>query len=172
MTDVPDFRGRVQRDVPSDFLHRLMNKIPGYTGYADLERRRDADKMLRTWLGKQYRGQLTRLTRVEQDLARTGHLTALPELERLEGMLNRFIDKLETASYGYAGLFDAARVTEPELEQLYTFDQALADGVQTIAGAIDAVAAGSRPASGPAPSSPAETLPAQGDAATKLGEAI
>ena len=29
-------------------------------------------------------------------------------------MLNRFMDKLDTASYGYAGLFDANKVTEVE----------------------------------------------------------
>ena len=159
MTDVPDFRGRVERDQPTDFLHKIKSLIPGYVGYADRERRRDADKMLRTWLGRQYRDQLHRITRVEQDLARNRHMTALPELQRLEGMLNRFIDKLDTASYGYAGLFDAAKVTEVELDQLYAFDQGLANGVQAVGSALDAVEAAANQGAGNRTGGASESLP-------------
>lgn len=154
MSDTPDFRGQTERNKPTDFLHNLMNKIPGYTGYADLERRRDADKLLRSYLARQYRDQLTRLTRMQTGALHTPHSSALSELQRLEGMLNRFIDKLDTATYGYAGLFDANKVTGVELDQLYAFDQGLMNGVHSVSSDLDALDAtmhadaGSPPAEG------------------------
>lgn len=172
MSDTPDFRGQAERNKPTDFLHGLMNKIPGYTGYADRERRRDADKMLRTYLARQYRDQLGRLARVQTAIVRTRHTTDLAELQRLEGMLNRFIDKLDTASYGYAGLFDANKVTEVELDQLYAFDQGLANGVQQVSGDLDALEAASRQGTGDQPATTSEEAPTLAAAMTKLGATI
>src|SRR5437763_628370 len=125
MSDVPDFRGQAEQNKPTDALHGLMNAIPGYAGYAERERRRDADRMLRMYLARQYHDQLARMARVQQSLARAHSSQALLDAQRLDGLLNRFIDKLETATYGYAGLFDANRVDLAELDQLYAFDQAL-----------------------------------------------
>src|SRR5690348_13391070 len=139
MTDVPDYRGRIERDQPQDLLHKIAGIIPGYKGYQDLERRREADKELRMFLARRYREQQAALTRAQQQLARTGQLNAISEVERLNGVLQRFIDKLETATQGYAGLFDPIKVQGPELDQLYTFDAALADGVQKVADGVQAV---------------------------------
>lgn len=172
MSDTPDFRGQVERNKPTDFLHNLMNKIPGYTGYADRERRRDADKMLRTYLARQYRDQLHRLTRVQTAALHTRHNTALAELQRLEGMLNRFVDKLDTASYGYAGLFDANKVTEVELDQLYAFDQGLMSGVHNVSSDLDALEAATRQGAGDTPAAGAAEAPTLADAMTKLGTTI
>ncbi len=173
MSDTPDFRGQAERNKPTDFLHGLMNKIPGYTGYADKERRRDADKMLRSYLARQYRDQLTRLTRLQTGALHTPHSSALGELQRLEGMLNRFIDKLDTASYGYAGLFDANKVTEVELDQLYAFDQGLMNGVHSVSSDLDALEASMRPGTdAPASGSTAAAPPDTGEAMTSLGTTI
>jgi hypothetical protein len=172
MSDTPDFRGQAERNKPTDFLHGLMNKIPGYTGYADRERRRDADKMLRTYLARQYRDQLGRLARVQTAAVHTRHQTILPELQRLEGMLNRFVDKLDTASYGYAGLFDANKVTEAELDQLYTFDQGLASGVQNVSKDLDALEAATRQGTGDTPATTSAEVPPLAAAMTQLGTTI
>jgi hypothetical protein len=55
--------------------------------------------------------------------------------------LQTFIDRLKTATYGYAGFFDAVRVKEDELDQLYNFDMALDEEVDEITAAVDALAA-------------------------------
>ncbi len=175
MSETPDFRGQAERNKPTDRLHGLMNKIPGYTGYADKERRRDADKMLRSYLARQYRDQLTRLTHLQTAALHTRHSSDLGELQRLEGKLNRFIDKLDTASYGYAGLFDANKVTEVELDQLYAFDQGLMNGVHSVSSDLDALEAAMRPGTdAPAPDSTAAAAapPDSGEAMTKLGTTI
>ncbi|HEX8597982.1 MAG TPA: hypothetical protein VF952_05630 [Chloroflexia bacterium] len=131
-----DIRDRVMGDRPNDFLHKIAGIIPGYKGYVDRERRRDADRILRTELARRYQGELTRLKRVQQGLLRSGDLNAISEIDGVSGRLQRFIDRLQNATYGYAGLFAAIKVEAEELDQIYAFDMALASGVDTLSGAI------------------------------------
>jgi len=159
MTNVPDFRGRVESNKPQDFLHSLAEKIPGYAGYQDRERRRDADKELRMYLARGFRDQYAALQRVQQQMARSRHLESIGEVDRLSGMLQRFIDKLETATQGYAGLFDPVKVDTPQLDQLYTFDAALTDEMQKVTDNIAAVSAAAQQGTGPAPGATAAAAP-------------
>src|SRR5579859_596919 len=137
MTNIPDYRGRIESDQPQDVFHKIASKIPGYAGYQDKERRRDADKELR------------------MHLARSGHLQQIAEVDRLGGVLQRFIDKLETASQGYAGLFDPIKVDAAALDQLYTFDSSLTDGLQQVTDAVESVASAGQQSSSAAPELPA-----------------
>ncbi|MFQ5342751.1 MAG: DUF4178 domain-containing protein [Anaerolineae bacterium] len=119
---------------------RIAASIPGYLGYRERERRRDADRELRAGLARQYSAQLDRLTDVQRRATNRALLSALDDMERAGLKLQRFIDRLRTASYGYAGWFDTATIREAELEQLYAFDQLLAAGVERVAAALDGVA--------------------------------
>src|SRR4051794_24459223 len=101
-----DIRDRVMGDQPHDFLHKIASMVPGYNGYVDKDRRRDADKLLRTELAKRYTAQRDRLNRVQQTMARSRQFTYISEVDRLVGVFQRFIDRLSTATYGYTGLFD------------------------------------------------------------------
>lgn len=131
-----DIKDRVMGDQPRDFLHKIAGMVPGYNGYVDREKRRDADKILRTQLARKYTAQRSRLTRVQQQLLRSGDLRNISEIDNLAGVLQRFIDRLENATYGYAGLFDPIKVEAQDLDQLYAFDMALVTGVDTLSGAI------------------------------------
>jgi len=51
--------------------------------------------------------------------------------------LQILIDRIKTASYGYAGLFDAVRIRENELDALNKFDQAMAARTVDVQMAID-----------------------------------
>ncbi|MEA2574945.1 MAG: hypothetical protein QOH93_2243 [Chloroflexia bacterium] len=134
-----DIRDRVMGDQPNDFLHKIASIIPGYKGYVDRERRRDADRLLRTELAHRYQAELTRLKRVQQGLLKGGDLNSIGEIDGVSGKLQRFIDRLQNATYGYAGLFAPVKVEGEELDQIYAFDMALASGVDTLSGAIGAV---------------------------------
>ena len=136
-----DIRDRVVGDQPQDFLHRIAGIVPGYDGYVDRERRRDADKILRTQLANRYAAQRQRLTRVQQDLLSAHRLDLIAEVDREVGALQRFIDRLSTATYGYTGLFDPIKVEAADLDQLYAFDMSLASGVGRVSAAIDAIEA-------------------------------
>jgi len=121
-------------------LQELMSKIPGFGGYMQKEQRRDADKMLRLYVARQYGEQLGRLSNIQHALTSQGGLNALRSvatLERAVSKLQLLIDRIKTASYGYAGLFDPIKVDEEVLDRLYDFDQAMLAGVDTIAADLD-----------------------------------
>jgi hypothetical protein len=110
----------------------LVGKVPGYAGYKQKEQRREADKMLRLHVARQYEEQLRRLNEVQYALTSRGRLASIVSLERAGMKLQLLIDRIKTASYGYAGLFDAVKVDEDVLDRLYDFDLAMLEGVSEL----------------------------------------
>ncbi len=114
----------------------IAEAVPGYKGYKEKELRREADKLLREALATRMRTVKTHLDALQQDLIAEGKFELLPEGERAATLIQTFIDRVRTASYGYSGLFDAVRVKEDDLDRLYEFDARLMDYVDRIEGAI------------------------------------
>ncbi|MCA1666757.1 MAG: DUF4178 domain-containing protein [Thermomicrobia bacterium] len=137
MTDT-NARMRYAQSAPPRRPSRL-DRIPGYRGYHEKEARRDADGTLRRMLAQDYAEQHTRLTRVQQTLLAARRLDQLAPVDQAAGRLNHFIDRLRTATYGYAGLRDSVQVDERALDQLYQFDFALADGVDEVGAKVEAI---------------------------------
>lgn len=137
MTDT-DARMRYPQSAPTRRPSRL-DRIPGYRGYHEKETRRDADGTLRRMLAQDYAAQHQRLTRVQQTLLAARRLDQLAPVDQAAGRLQHFIDRLRTATYGYAGLRDATVIDERALDQLYQFDLALADGIDEVDAKIGAV---------------------------------
>jgi hypothetical protein len=121
-------------------LEKLISKIPGYHGYKEKENRRAADKLLREQLAGQLDGQRRRLAELQRDLLEGGGLLFVDDLERAVTKVQKLADSIRTASYGYAGLFDAVKVKEEELDALYAFDEEMLSQVSAIQAAIDALA--------------------------------
>ncbi|HOA22869.1 MAG: hypothetical protein WBH90_13430 [Aggregatilineales bacterium] len=106
-------------------LDKIARKIPGFKGYLEKEDRRAADRLLRERLVRAFEEQQTRFTRLQRDLVDAGGLQYMERVQRIDGLLQTFIDRVRTASSGYAGLTDPIKVRETELERLYAFDNAL-----------------------------------------------
>ncbi len=117
-------------------FEKLVSSIPGYAGYKRKEQRREADRLLRLHVARQYEAQLGPLNSVQQTLASRGDLSSILPLERAAMKLQLLIDRIKTASYGYAGLFDAIKVDEAALDRLYEFDLAMLDGAGRVSAAI------------------------------------
>jgi len=142
---------------------KLLAKIPGFKGYMEKETRRDADKLVRDALAARFSDQLDRLTEVQADLIPNGGFEFLDDVEQAAVKLRTFIDRVKTAPRGYAGVLDAVRVKEDQLDQLYNFDLALLNEVDNLGHAIDncKIALGTMPAPAPAEGkAPAATGPA------------
>jgi hypothetical protein len=122
-------------------IESFFGKFPGYKGYKEKEMRREADKMLREALARRAEEQWRRLPDIQMQLLSGGQIQWLDDVENATIKLQTFIDRLKTASYGYSGFFDAVRVKEDELDQLYNFDMALDQQVDAIRDATDALAA-------------------------------
>jgi hypothetical protein len=114
-------------------------KIPGYKGYKEKEMRREADKLLREQLARQFEEQRRRIPDLQKQLISSGQIGFLDDLESGGMKLQFLIDRLKTTSYGYAGFFDAIKVKEAQLDALYEFDNALMDAVPNVTAGINKV---------------------------------
>lgn len=124
-------------------LKELMEKVPGYSGYARREERRNADKELRDATAAAFSSQVTRITRVQEQMLTRGDFDNLEVLDQIITRLQHLADRIRTASYGFTGLFDDDVVDEAVLDRLYAFDLELANGIEQTADLIARIGSGS-----------------------------
>jgi hypothetical protein len=124
-----------------NLLEKIGSKIPGFGGYLQREQRRTADKMLRDTCAARYTEQWDRISEIQRRMINDGMIDHVDNLESAAIKLRTFIDSMKTASYGYSSFFDAVKINEAELEKLYSYDNALLEGVNKVAAAIDNVEA-------------------------------
>ena len=132
-----DILGRVTGE--HDFFKNVLEKIPGFKGYVEREDRRAADKLLRETIADQFESLWGRISALQREAISNGELDIVDDLEAASLKLRQFIDRLRTASYGYAGFFDAIKVNTEELDQIYQYDSALIGMAQEVSNAIDNV---------------------------------
>jgi DNA-directed RNA polymerase beta' subunit len=120
-----------------DIFKKILSKLPGFKGYFERSDRRAADKLLREVISDRYQAQWTRLSGIQRDLVSAGKLELLDDIEIASTKLRTFIDKVKTAAYGYAGFFDAVKVNEDELTQVYQYDLSLLTLIDSVTSAVD-----------------------------------
>ncbi len=124
-----------------DPFKRLASYIPGFGGYVERQNRRDADKLVRDTVARRFTELLTRTSNLQKDLISAGKIQFVDDMEQAALQLRTFIDKISTAARGYSGLFDAVKINEKELEQLYNFDLAFFSLADQIGHGLDTVEA-------------------------------
>jgi len=142
-TDTFSERGNDLRetvDAARGGLERLIGKIPGYKGYKDKELRREADKLLRERVALELEDQRKRLGEMQNRLLTQAMIDYLDDIERAMTKLTLLHDRIRTATYGYAGLFDAVKVKEEQLDELYEYDAGLLSFADEMASDIDKLA--------------------------------
>lgn len=120
-----------------DPIKKLIAKIPGFKGYIERGDRRMSDKLLREKVADEYEGYYQRISGLQRALISQGGLAYIDDLENAAIKLRQFIDRVRTASYGYAGLFDAIKIKEEELSTIYQYDADLLEKGSTVSAAID-----------------------------------
>jgi hypothetical protein len=80
-----------------------------------------------------------RISGLQRDLISQGEIQYIDDLEASAIKLRQFIDRVRTASYGYAGIFDAIKIKKEELDQVYQYDYALLALSDTVKQAVDNV---------------------------------
>ncbi len=134
-----DLFERVTAD--QDIFKKILSKVPGFSGYIERQNRRASDKLLRETVANRFEEQWQRISSIQRDLISQGGLAYVDDLEAAAIKLRQFIDRVRTASYGYAGFFDAVKVNEAELSSVYQYDYALLELVDAVSRAIDNVEA-------------------------------
>jgi hypothetical protein len=59
-------------------------------------------------------------------------------MDRLLAKMDRVVEKVNHAPYGYSGFFDAVKVKEENLDHMIAFDNQLLDGINALASEINA----------------------------------
>ncbi len=122
-----------------NWFQKLIGKIPGFKGYFERQNRRSADKILRETVANRFEEIWGRLSSLQTDLISEGGLAYIDDMERAAIKLRQFIDRVRTATYGYAGFFDAVKVNEQELESIYRYDYAMLSMADEVSRAVDNV---------------------------------
>jgi hypothetical protein len=118
-------------------LESFLGKLPGYKGYKEKEMRREADRLLREALVRDFGEQLNRLTPIQSALIDNGAIDLTGDVGDVKTALQTLIDRIRHAAQGYAGFFDANRVKEDDLDRLESFDQQLVAEIPKVSAAID-----------------------------------
>lgn len=132
-----DFFGRVTSD--QDPFKKLASYIPGFSGYVERQNRRAADKLLRDTVARRFEELYKRLSALQTELISQGGIQFMDEMEKAALLMRTFTDKIRNATYGYSGLFDAVKINEQELAQIYAYDNAFFDLAEQVKGALDTV---------------------------------
>jgi multidrug efflux pump subunit AcrA (membrane-fusion protein) len=118
-------------------LEKLLDIVPGWNGYQDRQTRRKADQVLRQQLASKLAQQRARLEEAQKELISHKRLDLVDDVGSAVTQLQTFADRVRLATYGYAGVFDAVKVKQAELEQMYNFDLALFEYVDRLDAAND-----------------------------------
>lgn len=127
----------LERVQESDrLLERLMKVIPGFHGYKIREERREADRILRDYIYRVLKASRDDLMGCFQLLNNAGVPELMEPTNQLIAKLDRVSEKVNRASYGYAGFFDSIRIETPQLDQMVTYDTQMMEMARKLADSI------------------------------------
>ncbi len=132
------------KDVYSDvkgqmrLSERIAAFLPGFRGYKEKEIRRESDRLIRNHLYLKLSTAKTDLREISQKIADRRYFDVMTDTDRLLAKMDRVAEKVNHASYGYSGFFDAVKVKEEALDRMITFDNKLIDNVTALSTEIDA----------------------------------
>ena len=112
---------------------RIAAFIPGFRGYKEKEIRRESDRLIRNHLYMKLNIDKNDLREINQKLADRRYFDVLIDMDRLSAKMDRVVEKVNHASYGYSGFFDAVKVKEDNLDHMIAFDSKLIDGINALA---------------------------------------
>ncbi len=124
---------------------RLSEKIaaalPGFRGYKEKELRRESDKLLRTHLYIKLSKAKDNVRDIAQKISDKRYFDVMVEMDRLVAKTDTIAEKVNHATYGYSGFFDAVKINETNLDRMIAYDNGLIDEVNALTDAIDTLKA-------------------------------
>ncbi|MBN1535130.1 MAG: hypothetical protein JW908_00255 [Anaerolineales bacterium] len=140
MSDLKDqLFGKVSSDI--DPFKKILNFIPGFKGYIERQKRRDADKLLRDTIADRVEEKWARVSAIQRDFISKGEIALVDDMEAAAIKLRTFADRVRRAPRGYSSLFEAVKINEDELAQLYQYDASMLEMTESVGSAIDNIEA-------------------------------
>ena len=138
MSDLPEqIAAKVVGDL--DPFKKISSYIPGFKGYMERQSRRDLDKLLRDTIANRFEAQWQRVSALQRDLINQGGIAYVDDLEAAAIQLRTFADRIRRATRGYSSLFEATKINQEELAQIYQYDAAMLVLADQVSAAVDNV---------------------------------
>jgi len=116
---------------------RILAALPGFRGYKEKELRRESDRLIRNHLYQRLMEARKDLKEVFQKLSDSRIHEVLNDMDRFLMRFDRVSEKINHASYGYAGFFNIVKVDEEKLDKMIEFDQNLLGDTEKIVEEVD-----------------------------------
>ena len=116
---------------------RIAAALPGFRGYKEKELRRESDKLVRNNLYIKLTKAKDNVKSISQKIADKRYMDVLTDIDRLSAKMDRITEKVNHASYGYAGFYDIVKIKEENLDRMITFDNQLLDEVNALTVSIE-----------------------------------
>jgi len=116
---------------------RIASALPGFRGYKEKELRRESDKLVRNNLYLKLTKGKDNVKSISQKIADKRYMDVLTDIDRLNAKMDRITEKVNHASYGYAGFYDIVKIKEENLDRMITFDNQLLDEVNALTASIE-----------------------------------
>ena len=117
---------------------RILAGLPGFRGYKEKELRRESDKIIRNHVYQRLMEARKDLKEVFQKLSDSKMHEVLTDMDRFIMRFDRVTQKINHASYGYAGFFNIVKVEESKLDKMIEFDKNMVDSAEKIVAKADA----------------------------------
>lgn len=119
-------------DRQVNIFDKIGSLIPGYSGYAERNNRRQCDRLLREKVATIINSCEKLMSKRIASLIASKELTQLNENEECRKKLNTINSKVKYAPYGESSFFSSAQLKENELLTIYQKDFALLEKVNEI----------------------------------------
>lgn len=120
-------------------VEKMIGWIPGYKGYAELESRRDSDRLLRETIARALDEPRNAVDSAIAESSRSMRFEHLEPLEALRRRLGTLADKLRHAPRGFSGFFDTAKVDQATLDAIHDHDLAMRDVAKKVSASASAL---------------------------------
>jgi hypothetical protein len=117
---------------------RILTALPGFRGYKEKEIRRESDKLVRNHLYQRLMEGRADLKATFQTVSDNHLQEVITDMDRLVMRYDRVSEKINHASYGYAGFFNIVKIEEEKLDKMIAFDTDLIDEVESIVSEVSA----------------------------------
>jgi len=111
---------------------RILAALPGFRGYKEKELRRESDRLIRNHIYQRLSEARKDVKEIFQILSENRVQEVLTDMDHLVMRFDRISEKINHASYGYAGFFNIVKIEEAKLDKMMQFDTDLFDEVEDV----------------------------------------
>jgi len=118
--DLDNIKKKIEEN--RDLIDRITLKLPGFEGYVEKSEMYGADKIVRDFIADRIQGFKGEMDSISSDMYKGGKSELLPEIESLNMLLEKVMNKCRYADYGSAVSTTNIKVTEEDMNRLLEYD--------------------------------------------------